>query len=295
MKNLTSLFTWLGFAFLHFIAAQQEAADKFLEKYNTEIIELVHNNKKLKYKVFTDSTPEHERAFKNDEGQYNHKLKEYQKAASRINLTNVDENSKRQLMFIRESLTSSDDYINENLFNLKRRMQQAFQEAGMKNYRNTSRYLGLGELNDIIAKLDGLPEDKLHVWKGFRDSIGPKVRKDYIEFVRLKNIAARENGFPDAGAFKRRMYEVDNLEEIAEKFWLELKPFYQELHAYVRFRMNQKFEEHIKREEAMPAHLLGNMWALTWDGIFDHIKPYPSKSFYQRSMSKLLLVLLSPS
>ena len=30
----------------------------------------------------------------------------------------------------------------------------------------------------------------------------------------------------------------------------------------------------------MPAHLLGNMWALTWDGVWDHIKPYPGLFYF---------------
>lgn len=58
-----------------------------------------------------------------------------------------------------------------------------------------------------------------------------------------------------------------------------MKPFYEELHAYVRFKLRQHYgEEVVPRKWPMPAHLLGNMWAHTWENIYDLVIPYPNKS-----------------
>ena len=61
----------------------------------------------------------------------------------------------------------------------------------------------------------------------------------YAEFVRVNNIGARENGFRDAGHYYRSSYEVDNLPELAENFLDDLLPMYQELHAYVRYKLSK--------------------------------------------------------
>lgn len=258
-----------------------------MDRYNKDIVKETHQQKRQKYKVYSDYTEKNNADFKEADNILQ-KLKEsYQKEAATIDLTDLDESSKRQFQYILSSLAPTDAYVTDNIFDIKRRMEKAFQEARVphdpkfiKSVNNTSNetlQLDINVLNKILGDLNAEPEEKLHAWKSYRDAIGPKVRTDYAEFVRFKNMVARANGYADEGAYKRRNYEVNNLEEIAEKFWEELKPFYEELHAYVRFRMSQKFGEHFKRDEAMPAHLLGNMWALTWTGIYDHIVPYPGK------------------
>ena len=63
---------------------------------------------------------------------------------------------------------------------------------------------------------------------------------------------------PDAGAYWRSWYEVDNLQEVAHKLYNELKPFYQQLHAYVRRKLYDIYgSDYINLEGPIPAHLLG--------------------------------------
>ena len=77
--------------------------------------------------------------------------------------------------------------------------------------------------------------------------------------------------------YVRSWYEVgDRLGPIAEKLWLDLKPFYEELHAYVRFKLTKKYPE-VTDGEPIPAHLLGNMWAQGWVNIYNEVAPFPSK------------------
>jgi len=74
--------------------------------------------------------------------------------------------------------------------------------------------------------------------------------------VKLNNIGARENGYQDAGDYRRKAYEVDNLDEIAEKFLVEMQPMYEELHGYVRYKLSKVYKE-LEGDDLIPAHLLG--------------------------------------
>lgn len=117
----------------------------------------------------------------------------------------------------------------------------------------------------------------LFVWKGWRDAVGPKLRPLYKQFVKLKNQVTKENGWKDIGEYWRSWYEVDDLEGMVEGFWNELKPLYQELHTYVRYKLSQNYSQ-MSKTGPIPAHLLGNMWTQTWVNIYDLVEPYKNKS-----------------
>jgi hypothetical protein len=60
--------------------------------------------------------------------------------------------------------------------------------------------------------------------------------------------------------------------------WEELKPFYQKLHAYVRMHLKKKFPDKMPKDNTIPAHLLGNMWAQQWSNIMNTVSgidPFP--------------------
>ena len=114
----------------------------------------------------------------------------------------------------------------------------------------------------------------LFAWKGWRDATGPKLRPIYEKFVELSNKGAKENGWDDKGAFWRSWYEVDNLESAVEALCNDLKPLYQELHAYVRYKLAMKYPGKVGKSDPIPAHILGNMWAQSWINIYDIIEPY---------------------
>ena len=65
---------------------------------------------------------------------------------------------------------------------------------------------------------------------------------------------------PDCGAWWRSWYEVEDLEADVLKLYTELKPFYQQLHAYVRRKLHGVYgDDFINLEAPIPAHLLGNI------------------------------------
>jgi peptidyl-dipeptidase A len=52
-----------------------------------------------------------------------------------------------------------------------------------------------------------------------------------------------------------------------------LRPLYVSLHAYVRWKLREKYGDAVAANGPMPAHLLGNMWAQDWSNVFDIVKP----------------------
>ena len=53
-------------------------------------------------------------------------------------------------------------------------------------------------------------------------------------------------------------YEVPDFEQQLAKLWEDVKPLYQQLHAYVRKRLRDKYGDHIVSPKGpIPAHLLG--------------------------------------
>ena len=61
--------------------------------------------------------------------------------------------------------------------------------------------------------------------------------------MEVNNLGARENGYEDAGDYRRKAYEVDNLDEIAENFLIEMQPLYEELHGYVRYKLSKVYPD----------------------------------------------------
>ncbi|XP_029383471.1 angiotensin-converting enzyme isoform X1 [Echeneis naucrates] len=131
------------------------------------------------------------------------------------------------------------------------------------------------DLQKIMAESRDYDE-LLFAWKGWRDAAGKVLRQDYKRYVELANKAATLNGHSDNGAFWRSLYETPTFEEDLESLWKELEPLYQNVHAYVRRALYNKYgSKFINLKGPIPAHLLGNMWAQTWSGIMDLAIPYP--------------------
>ncbi|UYV61430.1 hypothetical protein LAZ67_1004800 [Cordylochernes scorpioides] len=121
-------------------------------------------------------------------------------------------------------------------------------------------------------------EDLKKYWVGWRDATGKKIRSQYIKFVELSNEAARANGFNDSGELWREPYESLTFEDDMAEQWEILRPFYLEMHAYVRMKLMKLYgEEVVKPDGPIPAHLLGNMWGQSWNHLQDITRPFPDK------------------
>ncbi|KAG8175126.1 hypothetical protein JTE90_010533 [Oedothorax gibbosus] len=133
------------------------------------------------------------------------------------------------------------------------------------------------DLQRILAKSRDYDE-LTYVWQAWREVAGKPLREKYLRFVELSNEAARLNGFSDTGDMWREAYESDTFEDDLEALWNQLKPLYENLHAYVRRRLILEYgNDKIKDDGPIPAHLFGNMWAQSWVSLLDITQPFPGK------------------
>nr|WP_317890980.1 M2 family metallopeptidase [Granulicella arctica] len=140
--------------------------------------------------------------------------------------------------------------------------------------------MGIEELDVLMAKSRD-PRELLEFWQGWH-TISPPMREKYARLVELSNQGAHEFGFKDTGDLWRSGYDMTPAEFSAEleRTWQQLQPLYKELHAYVRFKLIQKYGAAAERSDGLiPAHLLGNMWSQEWGNIYDIVAPAPTSGF----------------
>ncbi len=79
------------------------------------------------------------------------------------------------------------------------------------------------------------------MYEGWR-TISPGMAEDYARLVEVANEGARELGYADTGAMWRSGYDMDPDAFAAEtdRLWAQVQPFYENLHCYVRARLNER-------------------------------------------------------
>ena len=134
----------------------------------------------------------------------------------------------------------------------------------------------LADLEKIIAEsrdYDAL----LEAWADWR-TVSPNYRKDYQRFVELANAGAREIGYSDLAEVWKSPYDMspEAFERESTRLWKQVEPFYRELQCHVKAQLNKQYgDDKVPLDQAIPAHLLGNMWAQTWENLYDMVEPHP--------------------
>ncbi|RMA78734.1 M2 family metallopeptidase [Umboniibacter marinipuniceus] len=137
-----------------------------------------------------------------------------------------------------------------------------------------------GAQHDLIALSNVLaessdPEEMLQAWIDWR-KVSPQMKADYTRLVEIANLGAQDLGFTDVGAMWRSKYDMSADEFAAEmdRVWEQVKPLYEALHCHVRESLSEQYgSDVVANDQAIPAHLLGNMWAQQWGNIYDSVAP----------------------
>jgi peptidyl-dipeptidase A len=163
--------------------------------------------------------------------------------------------------------------------------------------------LSLGDLENIMEKSRKY-DDLLDAWRGWR-TISPPIKPKYERYVELGNKGAREIGFKDMGELWRSGYDMtpQAFEEDTDRLWSQVKPLYDDLHCYVRGKLQKLYgKDKIPDKAPIPAHLLGNMWAQEWEYIYDVVEPYKgeaaldvTKKIKQKKIDEKAMVRLGES
>lgn len=120
------------------------------------------------------------------------------------------------------------------------------------------------------------PEKLKEMWISWHDNVGAPMREDYARLVTIANEGAHELGYPDVGAMWRSGYDMppDDFAREMDRLWLQVKPLYDQLHCYVRAKLNEHYGDKVQPATGpIRADLLGNMWAQEWGNIYPLVAP----------------------
>uniref|UniRef100_A0A6E8W0T4 Angiotensin-converting enzyme n=1 Tax=Anopheles coluzzii TaxID=1518534 RepID=A0A6E8W0T4_ANOCL len=133
------------------------------------------------------------------------------------------------------------------------------------------------ELTEIFAN-HREPEELKYYWVQWYNATGAPVRESFQKYVELNRQAALRNNFSSGAAVWLNEYDDSTFEQQVDDVIEQIRPLYEQLHAYVRYKLRQKYgDKLVSPTGPIPMHLLGNLWAQTWDNIADFTTPFPEK------------------
>ncbi|XP_015522926.1 angiotensin-converting enzyme-like isoform X2 [Neodiprion pinetum] len=187
--------------------------------------------------------------------------------------------ARRQLKMLatrgRNSLT--DDKFNE-IYHLIAEMKELYTRTRLCPYKENDHQCNLvldPDINKIMAQSKDYKELSYY-WRAWHEAVGPPLKNKYMRYVRLANQAARLNGFADAGDQMREDYEDDSFQQNIAEVISAVTPLYKHLFTYTRHKLIDRYGDVIRKDGPLPAHILGNMWAQNWQGIYDIVQPFPA-------------------
>ena len=194
--------------------------------------------------------------------------------------SDASQDQARKLHLLRLTLpliAPSDPAESEELTRRVAAMQGTY-ARGRHTLRGSSEALDVQGLSHVLEESRD-PARLEDAWTGWH-GIGRAIRPDFDRYVALANRGARELGFPDTGAMWRSKYDMDP-EEFArevDRLWRAVEPLYRSLHAYVRARLVKTYgPDRVDPKGPIPAHLLGNMWAQSWEAVYPLLAPSSSE------------------
>lgn len=201
---------------------------------------------------------------------------DYAKQAAQYDGVELSTNNRRQLNLLKQAMVlpaPKDTAKSEELSKIGTQLDGMYGK-GQYCRKVDDKCLSLSEMTLILAESRD-PAELLELWQGWRE-ISPPMRKLYTRQTKLANEGARELGFDDLSDLWRSKYDMpaDEFPKELDRLWGQVKPFYKALHCHVRAELGDFYGSNIvSQSQAIPAHLLGNMWAQSWGNIYDIVKP----------------------
>ncbi|ABC81794.1 M2 family metallopeptidase [Anaeromyxobacter dehalogenans] len=266
-------------------AAKPTAADAkaFVGEANAELKKLWirwSTAEWIKSTYITDDTERNAAALNEDQMAY---LTDAIRGAVRFQGVGADPDTERMLMLLRIASplpAPSDAAQRAELAQLAAKLEGMYGKgkwcgAPGSAARGAEKCRDLQDLEQVMAKsrdYDAL----LDAWTGWH-TISRDMRPLYERMVTISNAGAREIGFRDLGDLWRSGYDMppDAFEADTDRLWAQVKPFYEELHCYVRSKLQRAYgKARVPDGKPIPAHLLGNMWAQDWANLYPLVEPY---------------------
>ncbi|XP_029095804.1 angiotensin-converting enzyme 2 [Monodon monoceros] len=263
----------------------EEQAKTFLQKFDHEAEDLSYQSSLASWNYNTNITDENVQKMNAAGAKWSAFYEEQSKIAKTYPLAEIRNLTlKRQLQVLQQSGTSVLSADKSKRLNTILSTMSTIYSSGKVLDPNTQECLVLEPGLDDIMENSKDYNRRLWAWEGWRAEVGKQLRPFYEEYVVLENEMARANNYEDYGDYWRGNYEVtgagdydysrDQLITDVERTFAEIKPLYEQLHAYVRAKLMDAYPSRISPTGCIPAHLLGDMWGRFWTNLYPLTVPF---------------------
>ncbi|KFB40453.1 hypothetical protein ZHAS_00007933 [Anopheles sinensis] len=265
----------------------EQAAQRYLAELEPEILAHKTSEAELAWAYITENTEETLKRRKEGDTRNAQFFKHVARELRKYDYNNFkDGDLKRRITKLTNiGYAALDDEKFKQRFDLVNRMKKNFNMAKVCEYQNESNCnftLPL-ELKERMAKSRD-PEELKYYWVQWHNAAGKPTRNDFDEYVMLNREAAQFNNFTSGAEYWLSAYEDDTFEAQVDAVIEQIRPLYEQLHAYVRYKLRKHYGSEIVSEKGpIPVHLLGDMYGLTWENIADITAPYSTKGLFNVS------------
>jgi peptidyl-dipeptidase A len=249
---------------------------EFLRRAEARLLDLTVESQKADWVYDTYITPDSELLAARAYSRLIGATAEFAKESTGFSTRDLSETDTRKAQLLRLMLpliAPSDPTESEELSRRVTAMRGTYSK-GRYAPRSAPEPLDLQGLSRILSESRD-PSLLAEVWGGWHE-VGRTIRPDFVRYVELANRGAAELGFADTGAMWRSKYDMDPAAFAREvdRLWSEVEPLYRALHAYVRRRLLEHYgADQVPAQGPIPVHLLGNMWAQSWEGTLPLLVP----------------------
>jgi peptidyl-dipeptidase A len=201
----------------------------------------------------------------------------YAKEAARFEGLALPDDVARKLKLLKLSLTlpaPSDPKLAEEATRIAAGLEGAYGRGKYCPGGDQAKCMNIDDVTRIMANSRD-PKQLAEVWNGWH-TISPPMRKDYMRLVELSNMGAKELGYADTGTLWRSKYDMppEDFSKEVDRLWEQVKPLYVQLHAYARWKLREKYGAGVVPAEGpIPAYLLGDIWAQSWENVYPLLAP----------------------
>lgn len=262
----------------------------FLQRTEQELDELFHRAALINWDYYTNITDENEARVAEVDAEVTRKLVDLANATKQYQEVQVTPEERRMLGIVSRGITipaPSTEGAAERLAAINTGLASAYSKGSIEFEGET---VPQDQTELLMRSLDD-PDQLEEVWSKWREST-KDMREGYAEMVSVANEGARELGFDDVGHMWRSGYDMDAdaFVEETDRLWGQVKPLYDELHCHVRGKLNDKYgDEVVPLDQPIRADILGNMWAQSWDSLFEDVKPQTANESESIDLDALLL------
>jgi len=254
-----------------------EEAGKFVESAEAELMRLANEAGQAQWVQSNFITGDTEAIAARANEKFIQAGVRYAKEAARFNGVVVPEDVDRKLNLLKVALTlpaPADPKKSAEAARLASSLEAAYGKGKYCPANEPTKCLTIDDVTRVMAESRDAKR-LLEVWEGWH-AVGAPMKDDYRKLIELSNEGAKELNFADTGALWRSKYDMqpDEFAKEVDRLWEQVRPLYEQLHAYARWKLREKYGDSVVPEKGpVPAHLFGNIWAQQWDNLYPMLAP----------------------